>query len=49
MDQIVEPYNYSNTQAGTLATVWISSAIVGGALGGPIIDKTRAYKIVIVS
>lgn len=32
-----------------MVTVWISGSIVGGALGGPIVDRTHAYKPFMVS
>jgi len=46
MDQIVGPAGYSNSEAGLLGTIWIASAIFGGAVGGPIIDKTHGYKAI---
>jgi len=48
MDQIVAPAGYSNTDAGTISSIWISSAIVGGVMGGIFIDKTHAYKLFMV-
>lgn len=44
MDQVVAPAGYSNVEAGLLGTLWIAFAIVGGIIGGPIIDRTHAYK-----
>lgn len=44
MDQIVGPSGYSNVEAGLLGTLWVSFAIVGGIVGGPIIDRTHSYK-----
>eukprot|EP01114_Cavostelium_apophysatum_P012628 TRINITY_DN2875_c0_g1_i1.p1 TRINITY_DN2875_c0_g1~~TRINITY_DN2875_c0_g1_i1.p1 ORF type:complete len:474 (-),score=92.37 TRINITY_DN2875_c0_g1_i1:38-1459(-) len=44
MDQLVGPAGYTNTEAGTISSVWIGFAIVGGMLSGPILDYTHAYK-----
>ena len=44
MYEIICLSKYLQKEAGTLMTVWVSGVIVGGIIGGPIVDKTRAYK-----
>jgi cyanate permease len=48
MDEIVEPAGFDASQSGILVAIWVSCAIIGGFAGGPIIDRTRAYKKMMV-
>jgi len=48
LDQIVEPYGYTTTETGNLAAIWIAASVAGGALGGPLVDRTHAFKAVIL-
>ncbi|PRP79107.1 feline leukemia virus subgroup C receptor-related protein 2-like isoform 2 [Planoprotostelium fungivorum] len=48
LDPILEPYGYTTTEAGNLASIWIAASVLGGAVGGPLVDRTHAFKIVIL-
>eukprot|EP01117_Protostelium_nocturnum_P014111 TRINITY_DN5327_c0_g1_i2.p1 TRINITY_DN5327_c0_g1~~TRINITY_DN5327_c0_g1_i2.p1 ORF type:complete len:522 (-),score=94.68 TRINITY_DN5327_c0_g1_i2:70-1635(-) len=49
LTQIMLEYNYTPDNSSTLATIWIASSVFGGILGGPIVDKTHAFKSVILT
>jgi len=48
LDQIVEPQGYKHGDSGLFGTIMIGSGVVGGIIGGIILDKTRAYRATIM-
>lgn len=49
INQIVEPYNYSDDDAGIFGACFIAAGIVGAAASGVFVDRTRKYKEVLKS
>jgi FLVCR family MFS transporter 7 len=47
LNQIVAPFGYSNDDAGTFGAVFILAGLVGAAIIGKIMEKTKAYKTVL--
>jgi len=48
INEICKPFGYSNTDSGVLGAVTIVSGLVGAGIVGPLVDKTRAYKLFLV-
>jgi len=48
VNQVLEPFGYSNSDAGLLGALVIGCGLVGALLGGPVIDKTRRYKVALL-
>jgi FLVCR family MFS transporter 7 len=49
VNQLLQPYGYSNDNAGTLGALTIFLGIVGSAVVGLIVDKWRFYKIALLA
>lgn len=43
INQFVEPYHYSQTDAGILGSVILFVGLLGALVIGPVSDKTKAY------
>lgn len=44
LNQLVQPFGYSNDDAGTFGAVFIVAGLVGAGIAGKILETTKAYK-----
>jgi MFS family permease len=47
INQIVQPYGYSNDDAGTFAAVLLACGLLGAAVSSKLLEQTKAYETVL--
>jgi FLVCR family MFS transporter 7 len=47
LNQIVEPFGYSNDDAGTFGAVFILFGLIGAGIVGKVMEMTKAYKTIL--
>jgi FLVCR family MFS transporter 7 len=47
LNQIIDPFGYSNDDAGTFGAVFILFGLIGAGIVGKVMEKTKAYKTIL--
>eukprot|EP00002_Diphylleia_rotans_P018704 TRINITY_DN3617_c0_g1_i1.p1 TRINITY_DN3617_c0_g1~~TRINITY_DN3617_c0_g1_i1.p1 ORF type:complete len:448 (+),score=102.51 TRINITY_DN3617_c0_g1_i1:47-1390(+) len=48
INQILEPYGYTNDDSGTVGALVVFIGLIGAGIAGAAVDKTKKYKLVLV-